>query len=39
MLSRPSDQLMLLVWDLYELYRLDHEMYGYSPNLYLDYAQ
>ena len=31
--------LMFQVWDLYELYRLDHEMYGYSPNLYLDYAQ
>ena len=37
--SCTSNLLMFQVWDLFELYRLDHEMYGYSPNLYLDYAQ
>ena len=27
------------VWQLYEMYKLDHELFGYDPKLYLDFAQ
>ena len=27
------------VRQLYEMYRLDHELFGYTPDLFIDYAQ
>lgn len=27
------------VWQLFELYRVDHELFGYSPRRYLDWAK
>lgn len=27
------------VWQLYEMYKLDHELFGYDPTLYLNIAQ
>ena len=27
------------VWQLYQLYQIDFELFGYSPDLYLDMAQ
>jgi hypothetical protein len=30
---------MRQVLELYELYKLDFELFGYSPELYLQYAQ
>ena len=27
------------VWGLYNLYRVDHELFGYSANMFIDAAQ
>jgi hypothetical protein len=29
---------MVQVWQLFLLYRVDHELFGYSPRRYLDWS-